>query len=495
MTHANVLGRGRPLLLLLCLFLAAAATVFAQELTITTSSEQARDLYWKATAALEQQRTDDALPIFKQAIQADPGFALAYLGKAMTDPARAQRIADLQKAAELASNATEGERLVVEATQAFFNGDAGSLKTTLDQLVSKFPGDKHVLLNAAGLAMNPLGDNQKALDLATKATTIDPKFGPAFNLVGYAQLGLGNMEAAEAALKTYAQVTPDEPNPHDSYAELLLNMGRYDESIQQYTEALKIDPKFQSAILGIGHDYIFKGDFARARESYQKLIENGVTPAQKASGYEFLAASYLYEGKTGEAVKALEARQKLSEEAGTPGLATSYQMAGYVLTEAGRAGEGVKYFKKADDVLKISKLSQADRDMVEANGGPLEAYALAVAGQTKAAEARLARVKTLIEKRGQPMEVMNLHTAAGLVAAAQGNVDEAIAQFAQGDPNNPVNTYHQALALEKKGEVPKAVALYTRVSKSNVNNLGLASVRKMATQHVEGVQAGAGKMK
>ncbi len=489
MTRLRAPGRRTLVLLPLFGLLFGVLTALAQELTVTTSSDQARDLYLKAQAADEQQRSVDAQALYKQAIQADPQFALAYLGKATTDPTRAERRADLMKAAELAKHASEGEQMLITATQAFYDGNGETLRTTMDQLVSRFPGDKHLLLSAAGSAMM-LNENQKTLELTTRATKIDPKFGPAYNLMGYAQIGLGNFEAAEAALKTYTQLTPDEPNPYDSYAELLLNMGRYDESIEQYANALKRDPKFQSAILGTGNNYVFKGDLTKARENFQHLIDNGVTPMQKASGYEFLAGSYLYEGKTDEAVKALEGRQKLAAESGGPGQATSYQMAGFVLTEAGRPEEGVKYFEKAKDALEHSKLSEADRSTIMATAGPLEAYALAAAKKPQEAHALLEKVKPLIEKRGQPVEMMNLHTAMGLVAGAEGNLDEAIAEFGQGDPNNAVNTYHEALALEKKGEASKAMTLYTKVTKSNRNDLGLAAVRKSAQEHMESVQAG-----
>ena len=49
---------------------------------------------------------------------------------------------------------------------------------------------------------------------------------------------------AEAAFKKYIELIPNDPNPYDSYAELLLKMGKFDDSIAQYRKALAIDPNF-----------------------------------------------------------------------------------------------------------------------------------------------------------------------------------------------------------------------------------------------------------
>jgi tetratricopeptide (TPR) repeat protein len=61
---------------------------------------------------------------------------------------------------------------------------------------------------------------------------------------------------------------PGSPNPYDSCAELLMKMGRYDNSIAQYQKALGKDPQFSGARAGIGHYDVFKGDFAKGRQSY-----------------------------------------------------------------------------------------------------------------------------------------------------------------------------------------------------------------------------------
>ena len=45
---------------------------------------------------------------------------------------------------------------------------------------------------------------------------------------------------AEKAFQKYIELIPKDPNPYDSYAELLLKMGRFEDSIAQYRKALEI---------------------------------------------------------------------------------------------------------------------------------------------------------------------------------------------------------------------------------------------------------------
>ena len=45
---------------------------------------------------------------------------------------------------------------------------------------------------------------------------------------------------AEQAFRKYIELIPNDPNPYDSYAELLLKMGKYDEAKALYERGLKM---------------------------------------------------------------------------------------------------------------------------------------------------------------------------------------------------------------------------------------------------------------
>ncbi|MDQ3224723.1 MAG: tetratricopeptide repeat protein [Gemmatimonadota bacterium] len=64
-----------------------------------------------------------------------------------------------------------------------------------------------------------------------KSVELAPDFAPAYNLLGYALRATADYAEAEKAFKKYIELIPEDPNPYDSYAELLMKMGRFDESI------------------------------------------------------------------------------------------------------------------------------------------------------------------------------------------------------------------------------------------------------------------------
>ncbi len=94
-------------------------------------------------------------------------------------------------------------------------------------------------------------------------------------MLGYSERFLGNYPESEAAFKKYIELVPNDPNPYDSYAELLMKTGRFDESIAQYRKALSIDPHFVSSHFGIASDLIFQGKHDQAIAEAQKMERAG----------------------------------------------------------------------------------------------------------------------------------------------------------------------------------------------------------------------------
>jgi type IV pilus assembly protein PilF len=164
------------------------------------------------------------------------------------------------------------------------------------------PRDKEVL-HAIGLVyLMHFDDTQKAIEYFEKALRVDPNYSEANNSLGVAQDKLGNFETAityyKKAVSNLLYSTPDKPyiNMGNSYYRL----GRYDEALYVYKEAIKRAPdlslpylrmalcynkmgRYGDAALAMTQalklDSFFKGDREKAFESFnnRKL---------KVSGYE-----------------------------------------------------------------------------------------------------------------------------------------------------------------------------------------------------------------
>src|SRR5437868_13512231 len=73
--------------------------------------------------------------------------------------------------------------------------------------------------------------------------------------------------------KKYVQLIPNDPNPYESYAGMLLKMGRYEVSIAQYRKALSIDSHFNPSRFGISADYMYSGKPQEAAAELQTMAD------------------------------------------------------------------------------------------------------------------------------------------------------------------------------------------------------------------------------
>ncbi len=122
----------------------AGATVTANKgaIPITTASEEARRLYLQGRDLTEQLRAFDGRQLYQQAVEKDPSFAMAHYQLAVNSATAKDFFDHLKEAVALSDQATEGERLVILATEAGGNADAAKALEYLEELVTKYPDDE-----------------------------------------------------------------------------------------------------------------------------------------------------------------------------------------------------------------------------------------------------------------------------------------------------------------------------------------------------------------
>src|ERR1035437_8254796 len=213
----------------------------SKEVPVTSSSKEALSLFLARRAKSDDNEFVAAASLFDKAIQADPNFAMAYLYRAQSGGGYNIFRQNLDKAISLIGNVSEGEKLEIQYTQAYAEGNGQKQKELLDKLLMLFPSDKRVQFGAGAYYYN-INDFSNALKYLSKATELDKNYSSPYNMIGYCQSALDNYQEAEKAFQTYIKLLPDRGNPYDSYGELLLKMGKYDESIIQYKKAFEKDP-------------------------------------------------------------------------------------------------------------------------------------------------------------------------------------------------------------------------------------------------------------
>ena len=115
--------------------------------------------------------------------------------------------------------------------------------------------------------------------------------------MGYAYRTEGRYGEAEQAFKKYVELIPDDPNPYDSYAELLMKMGRFDESIAQYRKALEQNPQFAPSYIGIASNLMFQGKYDASRAEAGKLYAGARNDGEKRAAMFQNTVTYVEEGK------------------------------------------------------------------------------------------------------------------------------------------------------------------------------------------------------
>lgn len=283
---------------------------------VSSASLEAYRLYSEGVDAFANYRLDAAKDLLEQAVAIDPAFAEAYLQLALlSGPAGrpAERGGYLRKAAEHGERLSERQRLLMEVEFARDQGRFTDAARGLDQLVAKYP-DLDAISTLAGQlyipVVAPLPNAEKYLTITSAVVAANPSSVLARNDHGYALFYVGRSAEAIRELETYARLAPREPNPYDSLGETYLMMGLPEKSLELYSRALVIDPKFYSggrawvlAILGrydealieqIGPQYlaaIVRARVGRHREAMD-IIAGATRPAE--AGADFGAAAGLH---------------------------------------------------------------------------------------------------------------------------------------------------------------------------------------------------------
>jgi serine/threonine-protein kinase len=167
---------------------------------------------------------------------------------------------------------------------------------------------------------------------AAKAVALDERLSQAHEAAAIAHLIDWDLSGAEREFHRALQLDPADVRTRYAYAQLCLNpAGRHQEAVEELRYATSLDPVARYLITELGSTYLMNGQFAAAREQFQKSLE--LNP--KALGTRTnLAATDAAQGRYAEAVARLEAVN--AEGPGDPWIMGHL---GYAYAKAGRTVE------------------------------------------------------------------------------------------------------------------------------------------------------------
>jgi tetratricopeptide (TPR) repeat protein len=251
----------------------------------------------------------ESLAYFQKAIDADPGFALAYVG--MADALLIQvyyewapRAASLVRAEEVIGKALALDPTLAEAHASLANlsdhrGDTERAELEYRKAIELNPNYATAQHWYANL-LTEHGRFGEALQAAKRAEALDPLSAIINNMVAQALHGEGRFEEALAGYRKALQNDPAMPVVYANVALLqAYAYARFDDAAPLFEKASALDPQYANVPALLGQLYLDLGDDARAQQWLNRAMK---IAADNELANEVMATWHLYRGEQAKAL-------------------------------------------------------------------------------------------------------------------------------------------------------------------------------------------------
>jgi tetratricopeptide (TPR) repeat protein len=425
-------------------------------LPVTTSSPKARELYEKGMADYENLYLERCNEDWRAAVKEDPKLAVAWAWIAFNS-GNPQEVSEARaKAKEFAPKATPGEQLMVAWIVKVQEGDFIGGISAMNDMLEMYPKDKRLLYLAGNWLMGENGTEQ-VQRLMEKALAIDKSYPAALNDLAYVDARERKFDKAFTLMDRYVVLLPKEPNPQDSYGELLRMAGNFDGSLQHYHAALKIDPDFVTSQVGLGDTYALMGNQEQARTEYDKAIRYAHNEADRLTYSMQKAMTWVRDGKFGEADRDFTeiAQTGHAKEQDLQEAQAYRHMAEYQADD----NAALRNLKLAEDALgHRATISPLDREEETSRILRNRVVRAAHAGDQPLADKSLKQLEAMANSSRDRVIQSSYNGAAGTLLVDQKKFEEAIAHLEE-DDDNPftmellVQAYYETNQADKLHEV------------------------------------------
>ncbi|MEW5924757.1 MAG: tetratricopeptide repeat protein [Candidatus Zixiibacteriota bacterium] len=451
------------------------------KMPITADSKEALNLFIEGRDLSERLRLNESRIKLDKATELDPGLALAYVYKSMSPQTPKDFLENMDKAVSLMDNITEGERLVILGLEALSHAKPLESREYYKRLVELYPRDERAHFFLASNYFNQQ-DYAQVVEETKIINDINPNFSPSYNLAGYAYRYLEDYKNAEESFKKYIKLVPNDPNPYDSYADLLMKMGKYGESIESYYKALQIDETFAASHIGIASNLNYLNKHKDARDQLHELYDLAINDGQRRDALLAIAISYMDEGFPEKAIETIDERYAFAEKNNDyAAMANDLSQKGYIYIEMGKYKKAQEEFDSSLQITQNSNLSEELKENAKRISYYANTRAALVKTDLEAARTNLIEFRRQVEEINNPTQIRLAHQLAGMIALEEDNYDMAIAEFRQTSQQDPMNLYFMARAYLENNDPAKAKEwLQKTVEFNSVSSMNYAFVRQKA---------------
>ena len=284
---------------------------------ITTKSEEAQRFFDQGLALLHSFWSYEADRSFERAAQLDPECAMAQWGIAMAAVNEKRRDEAVKRAKELAANASERERLYIEAVEARYQGERTTVQNNgflgaseayqkaMRKIVAFYPDDLEAKLFLALALMSgyerdgaPKPGTVEAIALLQVALAKDPKHLAAHHYMIHATESGKRAIDGEASADVYGSLAPKVGHAVHMPGHTYVHIDRWDDAAKGVRRLGGIDRAYirdnkettDHAAGPYGHNvhflstvYGYQGRYRDAVRASQELLDATVAPDEQKS--------------------------------------------------------------------------------------------------------------------------------------------------------------------------------------------------------------------
>jgi tetratricopeptide (TPR) repeat protein len=433
---------------------------------------RARADFEAAMQNFEQYRLNETLQFLRAATKTDPKFAQAFIMIAKISKDPAEQAEARQQAKQLASGASSGERLLIRWLAGAQEDNYLPAIAAMNDLLGKYPHDARLAFLAGDWLTLQERYHHAALVLE-HALSIQPDYPAVLNDLGYTYAFDGDFEKAFAAMDRYIALVPNEPNPHDSYGEILRMDGKFEAALEQYRASVRMDPNFGSE-LGVADTLALMGKEQDAREEYDRAIVFAGSQGDKVQFELQSALTWIREGNHKQAERALVEVAKHAHAAGLGRLeAEAHRVLAMYEPDSKSA---IRDLQAAQFALQEPhEISVTDRNEEQARILRVQATRLAQSEDMDSALKAVSQLETMAGKSRSQIIQLCYHGAAGASLMAQAKYAEAIPHL-QEDSTDPLSMRLLWRAYSSTGANADAQTVASKLAALNVPTVEQALV-------------------
>ena len=467
----------------------------------TTTSMDAYNYFIKGREDWYNQYTKDAITRLEKAVELDPNFAVAYLylgysyGQ-INDVKKFRENFEKAKSLSETVKITEKEKLMIEAEYASsIEQNSEKRLDILNTIVAKYPRDKwaHLELSKHYRKIDMYSEVKKHSEIVL---ALDPSWGDAYEELAFAYANTGDNEKALEYLQKGSAAIPGDPNMNLTTGHFYVKMGRIDDAIRKFKDALDIKPDFNIENF-LAYAYAMKEDYSETFRWMDQFIANAPSEGRKAdTGYIFKGFYHYVLGNSKQTLEDLQTGWDIYSELGFGRHWVSEYFMGYVNYERGEFDLSRVQIQSWHDALMeiYPQEAEAGRSFVSFwLYCPLGAIELK-RGNIDSARSYLEKMEAVMPKMTSPQKLEGYNWLLGQILLAEESYDEAISLLKDTPRmkmpwlwlNQNIMTYNLfninsflAQAYKEKGDLDQAIEVYERLTDPNPENRDGRLIRPM----------------